>query len=281
MASVVPYLSLQFQLLGLDERVRQGPILVPDPPPVESVAAEAVKRLRAGLEASIAARLTSGSELVRSLDRRRREESLPTTIAAIDTLLGGGLARGKVTEMAGRGLRFSVVMASLAAATSIGEAATLIDVGDHFDPQIGAAAGIDLQRLLWVRPKTMKQAAAAVEMLAATGFQLVVLDAGLPPLRGRIPDAGWVRLARTAEAHGTALFVSSPYALTGTTSEAMIVMGRPVAQWIGGGAEPRILAGFETTVRLEKHRHKKSGERVRVSFRMIEAVPQETKAEVA
>ncbi len=52
-------------------------------------------------------------------------------------------------------------------------------------------------------------------------------------------------------------------------------MGRPVAQWIGGGAEPRILAGFETTVRLEKHRHKKSGERVRVSFRMTEAVPQE------
>ncbi len=225
MASVVPYPSLQFQLLGLDEKVRQGPTLVPDPPPVESVAAEAVKRLRAGLEASIAARLTSGSELVRSLERRRREESLPTAIAAIDTLLGGGLARGKVTEMAGRGLRFSVVMASLAAATSIGEAATLIDVGDHFDPQIGAAAGIDLQRLLWVRPKTMKQAAAAAEMLAATGFQLVVLDAGLPPLRGRIPDAGWVRLARTAEAHGTALFISSPYALTGTTSEAMIVMG--------------------------------------------------------
>jgi len=121
----------------------------------------------------------------------------------------------------------------------------------------------------------MKQAAAAAEMLAATGFQLVVLDAGLPPLRGRIPDAGWVRLARTAEAHGTALFVSSPYALTGTTSEAMIVMGRPVAQWIGGGAEPRILAGFETIVRLEKHRHKKSGERVRVSFRMTEAVPPE------
>src|SRR5258708_17580021 len=125
MASVVPYPSLQFQLLGLDEKVGQGPTLVPDPPPVESVAAEAVKRLRAGLEASIAARLTSGSELVRSLERRRREESLPTAIDAIDTLLGGGLARGKVTEMAGRGLRFSVVMASLAAATSIGEAGTM------------------------------------------------------------------------------------------------------------------------------------------------------------
>lgn len=274
---MAPCSSVQFQLLGSDERGPK-PTLVPDPPPVESVAAEAVKRLRAGLEASIAARLTSGSELVRSLERRRREESLPTTITPIDILLGGGLARGKVTEMAGRGLRFSVVMASLAAATSMGEAATLIDVGDHFDPQTGAAAGIDLQRLLWVRPKTMKQAAAAAEMLAATGFQLVVLDAGLPPLHGRIPDAGWVRLARTAEAHGTALFVSSPYALTRTTSEAMIVMGRPIARWIGSGDEPRVLAGFETTVRLEKHRHKKSGERVRVSFRMTEAVPPDQRA---
>ncbi len=52
-------------------------------------------------------------------------------------------------------------------------------------------------------------------------------------------------------------------------------MGRPVAKWLGSDAEPRILAGFETTVRLEKHRHKKSGERVRVTFHMTEAVPSE------
>jgi hypothetical protein len=224
------------------------------------------------LEASIGARLTSGSELVRSLERRRRDESLPTALPPIDALLGGGLARGKVTEIAGRGLRFSLVLAALAAATSIGEAATLIDVGDHFDPQIGEASGIDLRRLLWVRPKTMKQAATAAEMLATTGFQLVVLDAGLPPLRGRIPDAGWVRLARTAEAHGTALLISAPYALTGTTSEAMLAMGRPKAQWIGNGREPRLLAGFDVNVRLEKHRHKRPGENATVSFRMLEAV---------
>jgi hypothetical protein len=272
MSALAPLASAQYQLLGIED-VRPKPTLVPDPLPVESLAAEAVQHLRAGLEASIAARLTSGSELVRSLERRRRDESLPTALPPIDTLLGGGLARGKVTELAGRGLRFSVVMAALAAATTIGEAATLIDVGDHFDPQIGEAAGIDLRRLLWVRPKTMKQAAAAAEMLAATGFQLVVLDAGLPPLRGRIPDAGWVRLARTAEAHGTALIVSAPYALTGTTSEAMLAMGRPSTKWIGSGNEPRLLAGFDVRVRLEKHRHKRPGEEVMVSFRMEEAVP--------
>lgn len=271
MSALAPFSSAQYELLATEDS-RTKPTLVPDPQPVESLAAEAVQQLRAGLEASIAARLTSGSELVRSLERRRRDESLPTALPPIDALLGGGLARGKVTELAGRGLRFSVVMAALAAATAIGEAATLIDVGDHFDPQIGEAAGIDLRRLLWVRPKTMKQAATAAEMLAATGFQLVVLDAGLPRLRGRIPDAGWVRLARTAEAHGTALLISSPYALTGTTSEAMLAMGRGTPKWIGGGNEPRLLAGFDVRVRLEKHRHKRPGEEVIVSFAMVESL---------
>ncbi len=273
MSALAPLSPAQYQLLVADE-LRPKPVLLPHPPSVESLAADAVRQLRAGLEASIAARLTSGSELVRSLERRRRDESLPTALPPIDALLGGGLARGKVTEVAGRGLRFSLVLAALASATSAGEAATLIDVGDHFDPQIGEASGIDLRRLLWVRPKTMKQAAAAAEMLATTGFQLVVLDAGLPPLRGRIPDAGWVRLARTAEAHGTALLISAPYALTGTTSEAMLAMGRPKARWIGNGHEPRLLAGFDVNVRLEKHRHKRPGENATVSFRMLEAVPE-------
>lgn len=256
----------QFRLLDL-EVLRQKPVLVPNLPPVESEVAESVRQLRAGLEQSIAARISSGSELVRALERRRREEALPTALPQLDALLGHGLMRGKVTEIAGRGARFSIVVSALAAATAMGEAATLIDAGDHFDPQIGEAAGIDLRRLLWVRPKTMKQAAAAAEMLAATGFQLVVLDAGLPPLRGRIPDAGWVRLARTAEAHGTALLVSAPYALTGTTSEAMVATTRPRPIWSGG-----LLAGFETKVRLEKHRHKKPGESASLTFKMIEAM---------
>ena len=39
------------------------------------------------------------------------------------------------------------------------------------------------------------------------------------PLRGRrAPDAAWGRLGRTAEAHGAAMLVSSPYPLTGTAS---------------------------------------------------------------
>ena len=227
-----------------------------------------VEQLRASLDAAIGAQVTNGAELVRAIARRHREGLLPTTIEPLDALLGGGLARGKVTEVAGRGERYSIVVAALAAATQLGEAAALIDLGDAFDPQLGQAAGIDLRRMLWVRPATMKQAVMAAEMIGATGIQFIALDAGLPPLRGkRAPDAAWVRLARVAESHGCTMLVSAPYALTGTTSEAMIATYASRARWIGKGIP--LLAGVETRLRLEKHRHKRTGESAKVFFEVI------------
>jgi len=183
-------------------------------------------------------------------------------MVAVDAILGGGLRRGKVVELVSRRAagRFSVVMSAIAAATSIGEAAALIDVSDHFDPQIADAAGVDLRRLLWVRPKTMKQAVMAAEMIIATGFQLVVVDAGLHPVRGRrAPDAAWVRLARAAEAHGAALLVSTPYPFTGTMSEAVVRGETTRVKWLGSGTSPRLLGGVTTNFTLEKHRHMKPG----------------------
>ena len=228
-----------------------------------------VKQLRASLAQEVAGKITNGAELVRAIARRRRETILPTTIEPLDALLGGGLARGKMTEIAGRGERYSIVVATLAAATRLGEAAALIDLGDAFDPQLGEAAGIDLRRMLWVRPQTMKQAVMAAEMIGATGIQFVALDAGLPPLRKRAPDAAWVRLSRVAESHGCTMLVSAPYAITGTTSEAMVATFGARAKWLGTGRGPRVLAGIETRLRLEKHRHKKTGESAKVFFEVM------------
>jgi hypothetical protein len=246
---------------------------LPDPPPIPPGEHDAIRNLRASLEASIASKLSSGSELVRSLARQRREEILPTTIAPLDALLGGGLSRGKMTEIAGRGTRFSIVIATLAATTSIGEAAALIDAGDNFDPQLAEAAGVDLRRLLWARPRTMKQVVTAAELLGATGFQLVIIDIAMrrPPGR-RVPDAAWVRLARVAESHGATILISAPYALTGTTSEAMILAHAPHAQWLGRGNAPRVLAGIETNLKLEKHRRMRPGQSVSVFFQCEESV---------
>lgn len=206
----------------------------------------------------------NATELIRSLENTRRDEQLPTTLTPFDQLLGGGLPRGKMVELTGRrntAGRFAIALSALAAATSMGEAAVLVDLGDHLDPRAAEEMGVDLRRLLWIRPKTAKQAVMAVEMIAATGFQLVVLDLGLAPVKGkRVPDAAWVRLARTAEAQGNALLISSPYPVTGTASEAVITTARTRFQWMGRGKSPRLLTGATTELRLEKHRHRKPGE---------------------
>src|SRR6185503_11458109 len=82
----------------------------------------------------------------------------------------------------------------------------------------------------------------------------------------------WVRLARTCETHGCTLLVSAPYALTGTTSEAMLVAQRVRPQWLGSGKSPRVLAGVEMTVRLEKHRRIRPGQSVRVALRTVDSM---------
>jgi hypothetical protein len=241
---------------------------------VEPGQSAALRQLRALLDPTVQAKVRSGAELLRHTANTERSSILPTTLDAVDALLGGGLPRGKMVELVSRrgAGRFSIVMSSLVAATMMGEAVALIDLGDHFDPQLAAANGVDLRRLLWVRPRTVKEAVMSAEMITATGFQLVVVDMGLHPLRGRrAPDAAWVRLGRTAEAHGTAMLVSSPYPLTGTASEAVLRGSASRPKWIGKGKSPLLLAGIDVSFTLEKHRHLKPGAKAKVSFAIADS----------
>lgn len=270
MSLPAPLVDWQFQLLDLNPS-RPTPTLVPPPPPVEPGESEAVRQLRKSLDPSIAMKVRSGAELLRYTSNSDRPSVVPTTLDALDALLGGGLQRGKLVELVSRRAagRFSIVMAALAAATSMGETAALVDLGDHFDPQLAEANGVDLRRLLWVRPHNVKEAVMSAEMITATGFQLVVVDVGLHPIRGRrAPDAAWVRLARTAETCQTAMLVSSPYPLTGTACEAVVKGNVSRTKWIG--RKPRLLAGIEMTLTLEKHRHMKPGSSTKVLFQVAE-----------
>ena len=135
------------------------------------------------LLSGLGARLTRASDLAPLTAPR---DPIATTVPGLDRLLSGGLPRGGLVELSGRRSsgRFSIGLAALASATSSGEAAALVDLGGHLDPQSAEAAGADLTRLLWVRPARLKEAVASTEMLLATGFPLVVADLGLAPLRG-------------------------------------------------------------------------------------------------
>ncbi len=76
-----------------------------------------------------------------------------TGFAGLDDLLGGGIPRGQITELAGPASSgcTSLVLSILAESTMRGEVAAYIDATDCFDPPSGEKAGIVLERLLWVR----------------------------------------------------------------------------------------------------------------------------------
>ncbi len=238
--------------------------------------AAAIERL---LEES-GARLMRASELASPAAAR---QPLATRVAALDRLLSGGLPRGALTEISGRRScgRFSIGIASLAAATAAGEAAALVDLGGHLDPQSAEESGVDLARLLWVRPSTLKQAVASAEMLLATGFPLVVVDLGLPPVRGSavggrtMPDAAWVRLTRAARDRRAALLVLAPYRVTGIAAEAVVSAGAARPVWRGAGRSPRLLEGVGVRLTLEKDGRARGGvtEAMSLSSRVERGIP--------
>jgi len=94
------------------------------------------------------ARVTPASQL----EIRPAPEMVSSGIPAIDALTGG-LPRGCLTEVCGPASsgRTALLLAALAVATRRGEFCAVVDASDALDPQSVAAAGVDLERLLWVR----------------------------------------------------------------------------------------------------------------------------------
>lgn len=182
---------------------------------------------------------------------------LPTTVRGLDDLLTGGLPRGHMVELIGQRSsgRFSILLATLAAATRRGEAAALVDLGDAFDPRLAAAADVVLERLLWVRPEHLRQAVIGAEILLSGGFPLVVVDLGDPPVPGgRGVEASWLRLARTAESHDATLLVSTPYRASGTAAAGIVKASQGRPQWSAAGTSLPLLAGLSSRLQLEKLR---------------------------
>ncbi|MGE5345531.1 MAG: hypothetical protein ACM3JH_06230 [Acidithiobacillales bacterium] len=230
-------------------------------------------------------------QLVRAADLAGRagpdRGALPTAIPPLDRLLPGGLPRGALVEVTGTRSsgRFSLALSVLAAATEAGEATALVDLGDHFDPQAAAAAGADLKRLLWVRPRTLKEALLSAETLLSAGLPLVVLDLGLatPKIslaRRARHDFAFLRLARTAGAHGAALLVLSPFHVAGPAAGAVLAASAPRPGWSrpvfgssGGRAALPLLLGLTSRLSLEKLRGRRPGAAEAVHLRMQGSIP--------
>ena len=216
-------------------------------------------------------------ELRQTLRRARdlrpaRGERLALGRSELDRMLGGGLPYGAITEARGHvgSGRFATVLASLGSITSRGELAALVDLGDGFDPQIAAASGITLERLLWIRPRHLREAVAAAEIAICGGFALVALDLGLPPVLrgGRVDSSVWVRLARTAARERSVVLVATTWPLDSPAAELVLTFTRRPARWIGR-AMP-LLAGVEGEVRIERQRGAREGDRVAIGWKLAE-----------
>lgn len=105
--------------------------------------------LRAQIEDSLAERIPSALTPVPRIIR----PVAPTGIAAVDEMLHGGLPLGAITEISGPECsgRTSLALAFLAGMIAEAKVCAWIDVSNSFHPESAAAAGIDLNWLLWVR----------------------------------------------------------------------------------------------------------------------------------
>jgi hypothetical protein len=164
---------------------------------------------------------------------RSAPEMVSSGIAEMDGLTGG-LPRGCLTEICGSASsgRSTLLLAALAAATRRGEFSALVDASDALDPQSAADAGIELERLLWVRCQPSQPPEGRLEqlmrvadlLLESGGFGMIALDLGdIPPQNARrIPLASWFRFRRAVEHTPTVLLAVERQSIAGSCSSLLI-----------------------------------------------------------
>ncbi len=181
--------------------------------------------VRADLESLLCARQLDRT-LTTSLpqaDPRDEHALAPSGISALDARLGGGFPRGQLSELVGprSSGRTSLLLQMMAAATARGELVALVDALDMLDVESAVAAGVDLNRLLWIRghlvtnqglcrelnQRAIEQAIRAFTLVLQAGnFGLVVFDVAEAPADAvrRLPFTTWLRLQRMVEGSQTA-----------------------------------------------------------------------------
>ena len=179
-------------------------------------------------------------------------ETIPTGVPEVDAALGG-FPRGALTEICGAASsgRTSLLLATLAQATHRLEVCALIDVTDAFDPASATAAGVDLNRLLWVRcgGNVIHALTAADWLLHGGGFGVVALDLGdvtSDQIR-RISLSSWYRLRRAVENTPTTLIALEPEPWAKSCSSLILQLTRERIHWRGP-----LLAG--ALVRVERRK---------------------------
>ena len=220
--------------------------------------------LRSLIETQVEERL--GGRFPAALGWRSRLDA-PTAATGIPEVdvLTDGLPRGALTEVCGPASsgRTALLLSLLAEFTRRQELCALLDAGDCFDPKSAAAAGVELERLLWVRCSAgmatlhcVAQALrAAYLVLQAGGFGLVALDLGDVPAvtARRVPLTSWFRFRRAVEETPAALLLLTQEALTGTCAALTLRLAASASAAPPElPAHARLLGGFSVAVEVAR-----------------------------
>jgi hypothetical protein len=200
-----------------------------------------------------------------------------TGVASLDACLHGGLPRGQLSEIAGprSSGRLTLLLQLVAAAARRGEIAAFIDTFDRLDAASAHAAGVDLDRLLWVRGDAIVNGGAAplldraldralkalTLVLQAGGFGVVAIDLADVPIVAlrRLPFTTWMRLQRIVEGSDTACVLVTPEPLARSAGGMTLSLGaRP--RWDGTADRSRRLTALQVDVRVVSPRRRVDGE---------------------
>ena len=248
----------------------------------------AVRPDRASLVAALAARrldrtLTSS---LPPIDPRDEYSIGATNIPSLDARLGGGFPRGQLSELVGvrSSGRTSVLLRMMAAATARGELVALVDALDMLDVSSAAAAGVDLDRLLWIRghvvsnpgmcrdmnQRAMEQAVRALTLVLQAGnLGLVVLDVSEAPVEAlrRLPFTTWLRLQRMVEGRQTMCVIAGNEPMA-RSSAGLTVRVAPALRLRSGQAgrfSGRLFEGLDVQARVVRARTREHEDSV-ISF---------------
>ncbi len=200
-----------------------------------------------------------------------------TGLPMLDARLGGGLPRGQLSELVGprSSGRMSLLLRMLAAATARSELVALVDALDCFDVRSAQAAGIDLDRLLWIRghvvmnpgfcrdlnQRALEQAVKALTLVLQAGtFGLVAFDAADAPSDAirRLPFTTWLRLQRMVEGSQTTCVLAGGERLARSSAGLTLQLGRESpgirASGCGMRFNGRLFDGLDLDARIVRSR---------------------------
>src|SRR3984885_2377884 len=135
-----------------------------------------------------------------------RSLSVPTGWSPLDSLLGGGLPKGAITQLVIPNISSGGAIVLHEIITTMHDTSqyvALIDSKDCFEP-----AANDHPLLLWIRCQNVLQALKATDLILRDGnLSLVILDfkENLDKELSKIPESAWYRFQRIIEENRTAL----------------------------------------------------------------------------